>query len=164
MTRGGLSLAGVFVGTTAAFCLLVVHSWAATKTTVAGGRAGHRLDTFASMDTDGDGRVSEAEHAAAARKMFATMDANGDGSVTATEMEAARGKVSGRKAVKGELTAAEKISAVDTNGDGLLSAEEHEAGSKIMFERMDIDHDGYLTAAEFEAGQALLTHKPAPAK
>ena len=41
------------------------------------------------MDTDGDGSISAAEHAAGAKKMFEMMDADGDGIVTAKEMEAA---------------------------------------------------------------------------
>lgn len=40
------------------------------------------------MDTNGDGRLSTAEHEAGARKMFMMMDSNKDGSVTAAEMDA----------------------------------------------------------------------------
>lgn len=45
-------------------------------------------DMFATMDGNGDGRISAAEHAAGASAMFAKMDANHDGSVTAEEMKA----------------------------------------------------------------------------
>ena len=40
---------------------------------------------FKSMDTDGDGRISRAEHAAGARMMFDKMDTNHDGIVTQQE-------------------------------------------------------------------------------
>lgn len=45
-------------------------------------------DKFRAMDTDGDGRVTSAEHAAGARQMFDSMDANRDGAVTMEEMKA----------------------------------------------------------------------------
>jgi hypothetical protein len=41
------------------------------------------------MDTNGDGKISRAEHAAGAKQMFAQCDANRDGIVTAAEMDAA---------------------------------------------------------------------------
>ena len=40
------------------------------------------------MDTNGDGKLSAAEHEAGARDMFAKMDTNKDGSVTVAEMDA----------------------------------------------------------------------------
>src|SRR6185369_4533523 len=98
---------------------------------------------FESMDTDGDGRISPDEHAAAASRMFEKMDANGDGKVTAAEMTAAHLRLTGKKAEKGEMSAAEKIKMIDTNADGVLSADEHAAGAKSMFDKMDTDHDGY---------------------
>ena len=42
---------------------------------------------FRTMDTNKDGKVSAAEHAAASKKMFETMDANGVGKVTAAVAE-----------------------------------------------------------------------------
>lgn len=45
-------------------------------------------DMHAMMDSDGNGAISAAEHAAAAQKMFAKADANGDGSLGADEMKA----------------------------------------------------------------------------
>jgi len=120
----------------------------------------HGADTeFKAMDTNGDGKVSSEEHAAAAKKMFETMDANKDGKVTAAEMEASRQKITGKKPGAGEMSAAEKIKAVDTNGDGILTAEEHAAGSRMMFSRMDTNRDGFLSKAELEAGHVKLMAK-----
>lgn len=45
-------------------------------------------DMFATMDSNGDGKISAEEHAAGAGAMFAKVDANHDGSVTAEEMKA----------------------------------------------------------------------------
>ena len=53
------------------------------------------LSEFDGMDTDRDGRVSAAEHAASVKKMFAAIDANRDGKVSAAEMDAAYSKVTG---------------------------------------------------------------------
>lgn len=47
-------------------------------------------DMFATMDSNGDGKISAEEHAAGASAMFAKMDANHDGSVTAEEMKAGK--------------------------------------------------------------------------
>jgi Ca2+-binding EF-hand superfamily protein len=114
---------------------------------------------FESMDANGDGKISPDEHSAAAARMFEKMDANGDGKVTAAEMTAAHQKITGKKAEKGEMTAADKIKMFDTNADGVMSADEHAAGAKSMFDKMDTDHDGYLTKAEVKAGHEKFMHR-----
>jgi len=114
---------------------------------------------FESMDTNGDGKISPDEHAAAAARMFDKMDTNADGKVTAAEMTAAHQNMTGKKAEKGELTAAEKIKMIDTNGDGVLTADEHATGAKAMFDKMDTDEDSYLTKAELKAGHQKYMHK-----
>lgn len=43
------------------------------------------------IDTNGDGRISAAEHDAGSKMMFQKMDSNQDGFVTAAEMDAAHG-------------------------------------------------------------------------
>jgi Ca2+-binding EF-hand superfamily protein len=116
---------------------------------------------FKSMDANGDGRISAAEHAASAKKMFGTMDINKDGKVTASEMDASHERITGKKAAPGELGSMEKIRVIDANGDGQLSEEEHAAGSQKMFDAMDTDKDGFLTAAEMSAGHAKMLGKPA---
>ena len=114
---------------------------------------------FESMDTNGDGKISPDEHAAAAAAMFEKMDTNADGKVTAAEMTAAHQNMTGKKIGKGELTAAEKIKMIDTNGDGVLTADEHAAGARTMFEKMDTDQDSHLTKAELKAGHQKYLNK-----
>lgn len=104
------------------------------------------------MDTNNDGMVSSAEHAAGAKKMFTSMDANSDGNVTAAEMDARHAAKAAKGGDRMKMSSAEKIKAIDTNGDGQLSAAEHEAGSAQMFAKMDTNGDGNLTAAEMKAG------------
>jgi Ca2+-binding EF-hand superfamily protein len=115
---------------------------------------------FGKMDTNGDGKISTDEHAAAAKQMFETMDKNKDGKVTAAEMKAGHQRVTGRKATKSDMNAADKIKVVDTDRDGVLTAEEHAAGSRAMFEKMDANKDGFLTKDELAAGHARMLKKP----
>ena len=116
--------------------------------------------TFESMDENDDGKISPDEHFAAASQMFDKMDTNTDGQVTAAEMTAAHQRITGKKAQKTELTAAEKIKVLDTDGDGVLTSEEHAAGARSMFDKMDTDKDGYLSKAEFKGGHDKLLRKP----
>ncbi len=127
----------------------------------AGPKAAKPDAEFAAMDTNNDGKVSAEEHAAASKKMFDIMDANRDGKVTAAEMAAAHLRITGKKAKKSDMSAAEKIKVIDTDGDGILTAEEHAAGSRSMFEKMDTDKDGFLTKDEIAAGHASIMKKPA---
>ncbi|MDB6126710.1 MAG: Calcium-binding EF-hand-containing protein [Verrucomicrobia bacterium] len=118
---------------------------------------------FKMMDTDGDGRVSRAEHAAGAKQMFDKMDANHDGYVTAEEMQAyhdQKADMRGPDMNKSiEMTASEKIKMIDQDGDGRISADEHAAGSEKMFNQMDTDGDGYLSKAEMAAGHEMMKKK-----
>lgn len=118
------------------------------------------------MDTNGDGKISSAEHAAGAQQMFQGMDGNQDNRVTSEEMDAAhkplKAQQGGHAAHGGktsrELSSAEKIEKIDTDGDGMLTAKEHADGSKKMFTTMDADKDGSLTAAEIKSGhEKMLT-------
>jgi Ca2+-binding EF-hand superfamily protein len=119
------------------------------------------LSEFEGMDANRDGRISAAEHAAAAGKMFQAMDADRDGKVTAAEMDAAYERVSGKSASESDMSAPDKIKLVDRDGDGFLTAAEHAAASKAMFGKMDSDRDGYLGKDEWTAGHAALMRRAA---
>lgn len=113
---------------------------------------GDKMDKFAEMDTDKDGRISQAEHIVGADTMFAKIDADNDGSVTAAEMDAAHAKW-GDKHKDGKMkSSADKIAKIDSDGDGALSKAEHGEGAKSMFGKMDLDRDGSLTKEELEVG------------
>jgi Ca2+-binding EF-hand superfamily protein len=136
----------------------------------------HHAAMFNQMDTNNDGKISEAEHAAGSKKMFDKMDANNDGRVTEDEMSAfkagkeealeeraAKDKDKDKNKDRGEeMSAKDKIKEIDTNGDGFLTAGEHRDGSKKMFEKMDTDKDGYLTRSEWDAGHEKLMKKKTP--
>jgi len=118
-------------------------------------------DKMKKMDTNGDGAISSAEHAAGAQQMFTAMDGNKDGSVSATEMDAhwAAHKDKDGKADRMKMSSAEKIKQIDTDGNGSLTAAEHSAGSQKMFARMDANGDGSLSAAEMQAGHETAMKK-----
>ena len=124
----------------------------------AGGDHHKGEDHFKMMDTDGDGRVSRAEHQAAAKKMFTECDANHDGVVTADEMESAKMAKMDDSDDKMEMSAKDKIAMRDQDKDGRLTASEHDAGAEQMFAKMDRDGDGYLSQAECKEGKKLM-HK-----
>jgi Ca2+-binding EF-hand superfamily protein len=110
---------------------------------------------FKMMDANGDGKITRAEHATAAKQMFAQCDANQDGTVTAAEMDTAMASL-GEKPGKGDLSSAEKIKMIDKNGDGKLTAAEHNAGSEEMFGKMDTNSDGVLSKDECDAAKKMF--------
>jgi len=115
-------------------------------------------DKFKTMDSNGDGMISAAEHASAVTSMFAKMDANGDGNVTAAEMDAGmdmKHKGMHDKGGMHEMSSADKIAKMDTDGNGSLSAAEHDAGAQKMFQEMDTDGNGSLSRQEFNAGHKM---------
>lgn len=103
------------------------------------------------MDTDGDGKVSAAEHAAGAKQRFTRLDADGDGFVTAAEMDTMHEARGGGPGPGMAGSAADRIKMMDTDGDGKLSAAEHAAGAEKMFRRNDSNGDGTVDAAEMKA-------------
>lgn len=118
-------------------------------------------DKFKQMDADGDGRVSQSEHATGARQMFTKMDADGNGTVTAAEMDGMQGDKHHRSASNNEADPRndaqrtehrEKMAKCDQNGDGQLTAAEHEAGAASMFTEMDANGDGFVSKEEMAAG------------
>ena len=97
------------------------------------------------MDTNNDGVISSAEHAAGAKTMFTQMDTNSDGKVTAAEMDAHH--ASRMKGEKMKMSAADKIKKIDTDGDGAISAGEHDARSAKKFTKMGANGDGNTVQA-----------------
>jgi hypothetical protein len=140
------------------------------------GGGGH--DAFKMMDSNGDGKISAAEHDAGAKKMFEMMDANKDGKVTADEMQAAHeqmmgmmgekpmgghamGKTTGGGTAAGDKTVpstAEKpVTEKGPMDKGGAGAHGMSAAEKIKV--IDTNGDGVLTAAEHEAGSKAMFEK-----
>ena len=68
------------------------------------GGEGHKGKMFEKHDTDGDGKISEAEFLAKAKAKFAEKDTNGDGFITQDEAKAARGEMKEKmKEKRGEM-------------------------------------------------------------
>ena len=83
---------------------------------------GKRGGRWAQIDTDGDGKISDAERAAAmkqrAEQMRSRLDTNNDGKLTPEELAAAPGR----------RMHFDDPAALDTNKDGDISADELAAG------------------------------------
>ena len=118
-------------------------------------------EKFKMMDSDGNGSVSAAEHAAGAERMFVDLDADKDGNVTAAEMDAAHPAAGAAREGRpvGKMSSADKIKTIDSNADGSLSAAEHASGSQARFTKADTDGDGSLTVDEVKASHAAMMGK-----
>lgn len=109
----------------------------------------HAAPDFATIDTDGDGVISEAEFDAMrsgglAARLFADrtlerFDTDGDGVLSAEELSAAAQEMRGMRGAHGGLRsgdaadrAARMFEMLDTDGDGMLSPEEFAAGAARM--------------------------------
>ena len=114
------------------------------------GEMGGERPSFAELDTDGDGTLSEAELQAPMAERFAAADADGDGNLTAEEIVA---MAEGRRADRMAERAERMIARFDANEDGVLSAEELATppAPQSAFERLDADGDGTISEEEFAA-------------
>lgn len=170
-----------------------------SRTLLIGGVAAVALATFAGAataqqparaaahaqraDTDGDGRISQAEFVARRVARLTAADANGDGTVTREEL---RARAMAHRAQRAET----RFTRLDTNGDGAISREEFtaprpaqtredrrghrprmarhavargpvviaeaRAKSEQAFARLDTDRDGYVTSTEVRAGRQQM--------
>ncbi len=113
------------------------------------GRGPMLAEMFASIDTDGDGKLTEAELEAHRAAMFTAADTNSDGALSAEELSA-------RQLARFTETlpdrSARMIENRDNNGDGSLSLDEADEGPGMRnFARLDTDNDGAISLAEAEA-------------
>jgi Ca2+-binding EF-hand superfamily protein len=126
-------------------------------------------DKWKSMDSNNDGFITQAEHAAGARQMFEKMDGDRDGRVTSTEMQEAhdmhardtaqhQASHEGRydKGKTSKMSPDQMMKKVDSNKDGAISASEHEESSRRMFTEMDTDGDGRLSKDEMKKGHERM--------
>ncbi len=89
----------------------------------------HAMMDWAEMDTNHDGKISAAEHAAWAKAQFEKMDANHDGFITRDEMHA---HMKARMEMAMKKHRAEMFDRIDTNHDGMISRDELDAAMQKM--------------------------------
>lgn len=107
--------------------------------------------SFAELDADGDGQITEGDIDALRTARFAEVDADGDGQVSLEEFVA-------RAQADAEARATELFERLDVDGDGALSQDALQAlrsGPRFdrMLSRIDTDGDGGISEEEFEAAQ-----------
>jgi Ca2+-binding EF-hand superfamily protein len=109
---------------------------------------------FKSMDTNGDGVVSEAEFNAYNANLFHKLDADGNGSITPEEMNSVRRSAMG----SGTTHLDERFNTADVNHDGGLDREEAKAMPMLSayFDEVDANKDGKVTRQEYFDAMPLL--------
>lgn len=103
---------------------------------------------FEQADADKDGKVTQAEYAAARSRHFAQLDHNGDGVVSRADFP----RASSRPQIAARLDA--MIAEADLNKDGQVTREELAKAPMPMFTRADTNKDGAVTQAEIAALRA----------
>ena len=116
---------------------IIVGSLAALALVAAGGVAIAQQQTpqqerphRGAQDTDGDGRISQAEFVSGRVSRLTTLDANRDGAVAREEMQA------GREARRDEM-AGRRFDRLDANDDGAISRTEFDAARDARPQRGD---------------------------
>jgi Ca2+-binding EF-hand superfamily protein len=84
-----------------------------------------RADYLRQFDSNGDGKVSEAEYVAYMSQGFRNMDTNGDGVLETSELPGGRGKP--------------------------ITLKEYQDNLRRQFHQLDRHHHGYLNAQELTA-------------
>jgi hypothetical protein len=126
--------------------LLATRSFADDRPMGPDGGPGHRGHwLFQEMDTNKDGKISQAEIQAFEAARAAEIDANHDGVITADEVRAFREKERAKRE-------AAELARMDTNGDGTVSVQEYEAAQTWRLARMDRNGDGTIDERDMHDG------------
>ena len=108
---------------------------------------GHELraiELFETFDSDGDGRLTQAEIDAARDRQFARFDADGDGRLTLEEYQILWMDAMRRAMVR-------QFQRHDSDGDATLTKEEFRERYARMIIRFDRDGDGVITLEELRS-------------
>jgi Ca2+-binding EF-hand superfamily protein len=103
---------------------------------------------FAAFDTDGDGRISEAEFEL--NKVVALFSPVGRSRTASGAPSRTIDRQIAITRAKSRLTP-QAFNALDTNSDGVLTGAEIIASQQMRFENIDKNGDGYIDRAEFQA-------------
>jgi Ca2+-binding EF-hand superfamily protein len=120
------------------------HPDSQQNTTQQSATGGTRTDRFAQgmlkrVDTDHDGKISQAEFNVESANVFKRMDKNGDGKLASDEMHGWRGGHPG-----GHFF----LARMDQNHDGEITKAEFTAASDAMFQKLDKNGDGVISKDE----------------
>lgn len=109
--------------------------------------------SFAELDANGDGKITQEEMELRKRERFETADTNGDGMLSKDE---AMVRANAEMAKRMEDRIGRFIEKRDSNGDGMVSYDEISTGKggDRLFSRVDADDDGVITKEEFAAAKA----------
>lgn len=132
-------------------------------------------ETFARLDTNRDGAVTQAEYDAARTAMrtewqgkrFAKLDKDGNGQISREEFAARGDRGEGRgKGMRGHwrhhgggMGRFGNFAMMDTNKDGRVTLAEASARPLAMFDAADTNHDGTVTPEERQAARAAMLAK-----
>ncbi len=109
------------------------------------------------IDADRNGLIDRAEIRSAATGALASIDADGDGRMTLAELEGWRYGMADLATFRDRGQSYATVIAFvfdifDRDGDGIVASDEHEAAVLHSFAHADLDGDGMLTRDEYLGG------------
>ena len=120
-------------------------------------RGERRTAKFDTIDTDNDGKISQAEYMADCEKRFKSLDTNSDGFLTKEEAKGAATQKMEEAKQKAMEKAEMRFDQIDANKDGKISPDEWKAAhpdkpmSEEWFTEADANGDGFLTKEEIQS-------------
>lgn len=100
---------------------------------------------FTEMDSNGDGKITQAEITASKTRNFHAMDTNNDGAVSSDEMlNHAINKMKERM----QERMGKRFAKIDKDSNGTISADEFGGRTSKMMEHLDTNKDGAISMQE----------------